>query len=83
MSETIEISRPELLVMLRSAHDEIVRLRRRVEALEPKAHAYETIAQMTRLTIHEPPQGYGEDIAWRLKNEVERIVSERAAAPVA
>lgn len=71
------MNRPEVLRALRMGHDEIIRLKRYVAELEPKAHAYDTIAQMTRLTINEPMHGYGEDPAWVIKSLVERIVSER------
>ena len=75
----ILMDRPALVRLLRVAHDEIVTLRREIEALRPRAHAYDTIAQIARLTAKDHKQGYGEDIAWRLKQEVERITKERAA----
>jgi hypothetical protein len=74
-----KIERPEIVTALRLAHDEIIRLRRKVELLEPKAHAYDTLAQVARLTIHEPMQVHGEDPAWRVKNMVDRLVAEREA----
>ena len=73
------MERPEILTLLRMGHDEIIRLRRRVEELGPKAEAYDTIAQIARLSIQREPQGYGEDPAWRLKQAVEKLVAEREA----
>lgn len=73
------MDRPELISMLRMAHDEIVVLRRTIERLEPKANAYDTIAQFARLSIHPENQGYGEDVAWRLKQAVEELIKERDA----
>lgn len=73
------IERPEIVNALRVGHDEILRLRRKIELLEPKAHAYDTLAQIARLTVQETQQGYGEDPAWRIKSIVERLVAEREA----
>lgn len=74
-----KVERPDILRALRMGHDEIVTLRRRVAELEPKAHAYETISQIARLTVTERSQGYGEDAAWRIKQLVEQIEAERDA----
>ena len=70
------MERPEIIQVLRMGHDEIVRLRRRVEELEPKARAYDTIEQLAGLTVHPAPQGYGEDTAWRMKNTVDKLAAE-------
>jgi len=73
------MERPDIITALRLGHDEIILLRRRVAELEPKAHAYDTIAQVARLTAHETSQGYGEDPAWRMKSVIDQLVAERAA----
>ena len=73
------MDRPEMLNHLRLAHDEIVTLRRQVAELAPKAHAYDTLAILARQSVHEPPQGYSEDVAWRLRKAVEQLEAEREA----
>lgn len=73
------MDRPETLHLLRSAHDEIITLRRRVAELEPKAHAYDTIAINARLTKKHQGDYAQVDVAWELKNAVEAIVAERDA----
>jgi len=72
------LDRPETLSLLRMAHDEVLTLRRQVADLAPKAHAYDTLAAFARLK-DEPSQGYGVDVAWRLKEVVEKLVAEREA----
>lgn len=70
---------PETIQLLRISHDEIVRLRAQVAALEPRAHAYDTIALLARQADHPPQQGYGEDPLWRVKQAVEALEAEREA----
>ena len=73
--------RIKLLHNYRAAHDEIVMLRRQVADLAPIARV---VAIFEAALIGKPrEQGYGEDIAWRLKKEVERIVEEREAEAAA
>lgn len=73
------MDKPEQVRLLRQAHDEIVTLRRRVADLEPRAHAYDTIAIQSRLTL-KPEGGYHSvDIAWELKKAVDEIEAERKA----
>lgn len=68
----------ENINVMRQAHDEIIGLRRRIAELEPKAHAYETIAAIARLNQNgRNLQGFGEDVAWRLQNVVDRLNAER------
>lgn len=74
---TFTMSRPELLNLLRSAHDEIIQLRRQVTALEPRAIAYDNINRIIGM-MPAPSQGYGIDVAWQIKQVVETIVTERA-----
>lgn len=73
------VERPEIITALRIAHDEIVALRRRIADLEPRAHAYDTIAQIAHISRKPVTQGYGEDPAWRVKQIVDRLVAERQA----
>lgn len=73
------LDRPETLSLLRKAHDEIIMLRRERDALAQKAHAYDTMAIVARLSAPAEQQGYGEDVAWRLKQVVEQIEAERKA----
>lgn len=70
------MERPEIIQLLRVGHDEIIRLRRQVADLEPRAHAYDTIAQIARLSVQHQSQGYGEDPAWRLKDAVEKLIAQ-------
>lgn len=62
----------ELNQALIGAHDEIVSLRARLAHAEPKAEAYDTIARLARLTIHEEARGYGIDVAWHIKSLLEK-----------
>ncbi len=71
--------RVELIGTLRQAHDQILTLQQQVESLAPKAHAYDTIAQLARMSMHEPPVGYGVDVRWRLKAAIEQLIAERQA----
>lgn len=73
------IEKPEIIQVLRHAHDEIIRLRRKIEALEPRAHAYDTIAQIAAISRHDVKVGYGEDPTWRIKKMVDDLVAERMA----
>lgn len=73
------LNRPNILRLLRAAHDEIAVLRRRCAELEPKAHAYDTLAATVRLSIREGGGYAGIDIAWEIKQTVDRIIQEREA----
>lgn len=73
------MDRPEIISLLRQAHDEIIQLRRERDALAPKAHAYDTLATFAALSRPATSQGYGVDVAWRLKEAVEGLVAEREA----
>lgn len=74
---TQAVSRPELVNLLRSAHDTILQARRTIEEMAPKADAYDTIAQLARLTVQRQG-GYAQaDILWELKQAVDKIVAER------
>lgn len=78
MSDNV-IERFDIVAALRVAHDEIAVLRDKVRTLEPKAHAYDTIAQVTRLSIHQEQQSYGEDALWRIRHMIDRLIHEREA----
>lgn len=68
----------ETVRLLRLAHDEIITLRRRNTELEPKAHAYETLAIVARLSAPKENLSFAEDVAWRLKEAVESLSEEIA-----
>lgn len=63
---------PDAKRLLGQARDEIISLRVRLEATEPKAHAYDTLAQYARLTAGDGPRGMGVDVAWMIKQAIER-----------
>jgi hypothetical protein len=68
----------EIVHTMRNAHDEIVGLRSKVEDLKPQAEAYRVIEQLAWLSRPTPqPQAYGVDIAWRLKELVDRLREKR------
>jgi hypothetical protein len=62
---------PEITQLLTLAHDEIIRLRQQVAALEPRAHAYDTIAKFSRLMPREEVGGHAPDIAYAIRRVVE------------
>lgn len=75
------MDRPEMISLLQQSHNEIVGLRREIAELAPKAHAYDTIAAVTRMKPA-PEQGYTVDLAWRLAKAVEELHAEREAERV-
>lgn len=59
---------------------ELETLRHRVAFLEPKAHAYDTVAQLTRLSIGVPhPEGARVDPVWQLKHILDRLRKREVA----
>jgi hypothetical protein len=62
---------PEITQLLTLAHDEIIRLRQQIAALEPRAHAYDTIAKFSRLMPREEVGGHAPDIAFAIRRAVE------------
>lgn len=52
-------------------------LRHEIAILSPKAHAYDQITTVLGL-LPKPSQGYGEDIIWRLKKQLEELNPEIA-----
>lgn len=73
------MDRPEMINLFRIAHDEIITLRRHNAELAPKAHAYDTLAAVARLKAETQGEGYGIDVAWRLKEAVDSLTAEREA----
>lgn len=72
---TTTLDRTELIRMLRMAYDEIITLQRAVTDLEPRALAYDNLSRVIGL-IPQPERGYDEDIAWRLKQQVDALIAE-------
>jgi hypothetical protein len=68
---------------LKSGADEIDRLRRENEFLAVKAQAFDMLSSMLALAAPRTPQGYGPDLAWRLRNLAAGIEEQvtGAAAP--
>jgi len=62
----------EAVEMMQRAASEIEELRRRISQLEPKAHAYDSVAQVLRL-LPQPSVGYGEDVAWMLRKRIKEL----------
>ena len=65
--------------MADAAANEIEQLRTRIAALEPKAHAYDTLAQVLGL-LPRQSQGYGVDMAWQLRKRAKELREPEAAA---
>lgn len=59
--------------------EEISMLRSQVAALQPRADAYDSIERILRL-IPQPAQGYGEDIVWRLRKQIEELQPKNEVA---
>lgn len=77
------MDRPETINLFRMAHDEVVTLRRKVAALEPRAHAYDTIAILARQAEVRTESGYSVDVAWKLESAVNELTAEREAEKLA
>jgi hypothetical protein len=58
--------------MIQRCIEEIQGLQNQVAVLSPKAAAYETVTQILGL-LPRPQQGYGEDMIWRLRNELAKL----------
>ncbi len=67
----------EQIEMMRRCSAEIKELRARIASLEPKAHAYDTLATVVRNLAPGSPQSYAEDLAWRLDKRVAEIETLR------
>jgi hypothetical protein len=62
--------------LMQEASDEITRLRRQVEMLEPKAHAYDTIAQIAQLSRKDRGGYASVDINYELKTFINELQKE-------
>jgi hypothetical protein len=63
----------DLRQMISRCLGEIKQLRTANAELAPKAHAYDTIAIHARLLEPKVNQVYGEDIVWKLEQELSKI----------
>lgn len=68
--------RRNFVEMGRRAASEIKHLRAQVEALRPKADAYDLLSKVVHHSLPGAPQGYSEDIAWRIEREIEAVEAE-------
>lgn len=68
--------RRNFIGMGRRAASEIKHLRAQVEALRPKAEAYDTITKIVGVAVGNGPQGYSEDIAWLIEREIEKVEAD-------
>lgn len=58
--------------MIHRCIEEIEMQRREIDRLRPKAEAYDAITVILGL-LSKPPQGYGEDIVWRLRKQLDEL----------
>lgn len=75
-----DISNQEAIEMMNRCKHEIMQLRAEVQALRPKAEAYDNFA----IVLHLLPQrsvGMGEDIVWTLNKRIEEL-QPKPAEPV-
>jgi hypothetical protein len=63
---------PEMIKMMRRASGEIKDLRKILDAIGPRAEAYEVIKKILSL-VPGPVQGAGEDFAWTLDQEANKL----------
>lgn len=63
--------RREFIEMGRRAAEEIKMLRGRIGTLQPKADAYDLLEKVVHHSLPGAPQGFSEDIAWRIEREIE------------
>lgn len=63
---------PETRELLARAHDEIRSLRNLVAELGPKADAYDTIAQLARLTAKEENRSMTVDVVWLISQALDK-----------
>lgn len=65
--------------MAEAAAREIEGLRAQIATLTPKAHAYDNLSIVLRL-LPQQSQGYGEDMAWKLRKRAEELRAPEPAA---
>lgn len=63
----------EAVEMMKRASAEIKDLRRQINRLAPKAHAYDNLSAVLRL-LPQQGQGYSEDVAFLLDRRIEEIL---------
>lgn len=68
--------RRNFIDMGRRAASEIKMLRAQIDALRPKAEAYDLLSKIVHHSLPGAPQGYSEDIAWRIEREIEQVEAE-------
>lgn len=77
----------EAIEMMHRCRDEIRMLRRHIDALTPKAEAYDVLAKTINAMAPRPSIGMGEDVAWALDKRIaelqKEIASPAAEAPTA
>jgi hypothetical protein len=64
--------------MADAAAREIENLRAQIATLTPKAHAYDNLSIVLRL-MPQQSQGYGEDMAWKLRKRAEELRQPEAS----
>lgn len=62
----------DAMQMMMRCRDEIRQQRSIIEALTPKAQAWDQLCKVLDL-LPQPSQGYGEDLVWRLDKAIEEI----------
>ena len=70
----------DVIDLIQRCIEEIEVLRRDNERLRPKAEAYQAITAILGL-LPQPNQGYGDDIVWRLRKQIEELQPKPAEAP--
>ncbi len=62
----------EALEMMKRCRDEIRLQRTVIDQLTPKAQAWDQLCKVLNL-LPQAPQGYGEDLAWRLDKRIDEL----------
>lgn len=69
----------EAIQMMKRCRDEIRQQRATIEHLMPKAQAWDQLCKVLNL-LPQPSQGYGEDLVWRLDEEIKAVSEQLAQA---
>lgn len=69
----------EAIHMMKRCRDEIRQQRATIEHLMPKAQAWDQLCKVLNL-LPQPSQGYGEDLVWRLDEEIKAVSEQLAQA---
>jgi hypothetical protein len=67
-----EMSKSEVIEMMRQCREDIVCLRAKIAELGPKAHAYDTLTQVLGL-LPRQSQAYGVDIVYSLERRLKAL----------